>query len=294
MQETIQVRVRSETDRLETVLMCWANPFRITVRLLASVINTSVRQQLRHNAWMNFDYLRVREQQLQFVQVLRRHGVTVMILGNLPGINSQHFTRDIGFCIDNAFFPARMGTPYREPERRALGKFLPRLSKVVHLERGRIEGGDVMLFADKVLVGLGEATNTEAVEELRRKLAELDNPREVVPVPFAQRGVVHLDTRFNLVGENVALFARKSFGPDTIRWFENYFDLIEATDEETANFEINTLAVGNDHVVMQNRSERLAREVQRRGLTPILVEYSEVTRWPGSFRCTTLPLKRAG
>jgi dimethylargininase len=274
--------------------MCWANPYRITVRLLASIFHDTVRQQLQHNTWRNFDYLRVREQQLKFVQVLRKHGVTVMILGSIAGINSQHYTRDIGFCIDEAFFPARMGTPYRAPEQRALEKFIPRLSKVVRLERGRIEGGDVMVYKDKVLAGLGEATDTKGVTELQRKLAELGSPREVVPIPFAQRGVIHLDTKFNLVGEDVALFARKCFQPDTVRWLERHFDLIEATDEEAAGLEINTLAIGNGKVVMQARSERLAKEVQRRGLAPILLDYSEVTRWPGSFRCTTLPLKRAG
>lgn len=55
---------------------------------------------------------------------------------------------------------------------------------------------------------------------------------------------------------------------------------------------INTLAIGNGKVIMLETSERLAKELQRRGLTPILLDYSEVTRWPGSFRCTTLPVER--
>jgi hypothetical protein len=40
---------------------------------------------------------------------------------------------------------ARMGTRYRRPEVRALAPPLPRLSRVIELERGRIEGGDVVL-----------------------------------------------------------------------------------------------------------------------------------------------------
>jgi N-dimethylarginine dimethylaminohydrolase len=207
-------------------------------------------------------------------------------------IGSQHFTRDIAFCIDDLFFVARMGTPYREPEQRALLRLLPQLSRVVQLERGRIEGGDVMLHDDKVLVGLGEATDMEGVDTLRRKLEELGSSREVVVIPFTHRGVIHLDTKFNIVGGNVALFARKSFQPDTVRWFERHFDLIEATDKETRNIEINTFALGGGQVIMQQRSERLAKLVQQKGLTPILVNYSEVTLWPGSFRCTTLPVER--
>ena len=56
--------------------------------------------------------------------------------------------------------------------------------------------------------------------------------------------------------------------------------------------EINTLAIGGGKVIVHEQSERLAKLLQQRGLTPILVDYSEVTHWPGSFRCTTLPVER--
>lgn len=291
--ERIHVNVRSEIDTLKTVVMCWANPWRTNFGMVTSVFNSSVRRQLRHNTWKTYSYETVRKQQQRVVQVFRDHGIGVLFVDNVSGINSQHYTRDIAFCIDDVFFVARMGTRYREPEQLALAVLLPRLSKVVRLNRGRIEGGDVMLFNDKVLVGLGEATDAEGVDELRLRLAQLGSPREVVPIPFAERGVIHLDTKFNIVGKNVALFSRKTFRPDTIRWLERHFDLIDATDDETKALEINTFAIGGGRVIMQERSERLAKLVQLRGLTPIQVDYSEVTRWPGSFRCTTLPVERA-
>lgn len=291
--DRVHVNVRSEIDTLKTVVMCWANPFPINLDMLASVFDASVREQLRHNAWRYYRYKRVREQQRRLVQVFRDHGVLVLFLDNLPGIGTQHYTRDIAFCIDDVFFVARMGTRYRAIEQRALLNLLPRLSKVVHLERGRIEGGDVMLHDNKVLVGLGEATDMEGVDTLRRKLTELGNPREVVAIPFAHRGVIHLDTKFNIAGKNVALFVRKSFQPDTVRWFEKHFQLIQATDEEAHGIEINTFTLGGGRVILQEKSERLAKLIQHRGLTPILVDYSEVIHLPGSFRCTTLPLERA-
>lgn len=291
--ERIHVAVRSEIDTLKTVVMCWANPCRINLSMALSVFDSSVREQLRYNTWGNYDYVRVREQQQRVIEVLRDHGVTVLFLDNVPGISSQHYTRDIAFCIDDTFFLSRMGTRYREPEQRSLTTLLPGLSKVVRLECGRIEGGDVMLYHDKVLVGLGEATDTAGVDELRLKLSRLGNPREVVPIPFTHRGVIHLDTKFNIVGEQIALFTRKSFQLDTVHWFERHFDLVEATDEETRGMEINTLAIGGGKVIVHEQSERLAKLLQQRGLTPILVDYSEVTHWPGSFRCTTLPVERA-
>lgn len=288
----IHVNVRSEIDTLKMVVMCSANPFPVNIGMFASLFDESVREQLRHNTWKYYRYTKVREQQQHIAQVFRDHGVEVLFLDNVSGIGTQHYTRDIAFCIDEVFFVARMGTRYRTPEQDALSSLLPRLSKVVHFERGRIEGGDVMLYDDKVLVGLGEATDMEGVDELRRKLAELGNLREVVAIPFTHRGVIHLDTKFNIVGKNVALFSRRSFQPEMIRWLEKHFDLVEATAKETRNIEINTLAIGGGRVIMQEKSERLAKLLQSKGLTPIMVDYSEVIHLPGSFRCTTLPIER--
>ena len=289
----IQVNVRSEIDPLKVVAMRWAIPYRTSWRDVVSVLSGSVRAQLRHNSWADYRYEVVRTQKERVVQVMRDHGVTVLFLDNVPGVHSQHYTRDIAFGIDDAVFVGRMGTRYREPEQQALASLAPRLSTVVRLERGRIEGGDVMLYGDKVLVGLSEATDAAGVSELRRLLAVRNSPRELILIPFAHRGVIHLDTKFNIVADHCALFTRASFGPDTLRWMEQHFDLIEATDAETRGLEINTVALGNGHVIVSAQSERLATRLAQRGLTPILVDYSEVTRWPGSFRCTTLPILRA-
>ena len=288
----IRIDVRSETGRLKTVVMRWACPYRLTFGMLTSVLDASVRAQLRRNTWEPYDHVRVRAQQQRVVDVLRGHGVNVLMLDDGEDSRSQHYTRDVAFCIDDALFVGRMGTRYRQPEQRAREPLLPRLSKVVRLERGRIEGGDVMLCGNKVLVGLGEATDREGVTELRQKLEQMQIAREVVPIPFAHRGVIHLDTKLNIVDGHVALFARKAFAPETVRWLETQLELIEATDEEIRGLEVNTVAIGGGKVLLQEKSERIAGLLQRRGLTPILVDYSEVTRWPGAFRCTTLPLER--
>lgn len=103
--ERISVNVRSESDPLKTVVMCWANPPGISTigDMVVSAFDSSVRQQLRHNCFKVYNYKRVREQQKRVVQILRDHGVTVLLLGNVPGVCSQHYTRDIAFCIDDVF-----------------------------------------------------------------------------------------------------------------------------------------------------------------------------------------------
>ena len=168
-----------------------------------------------------------------------------------------------------------------------------RLSNVITLESGRIEGGDVMLAPGRVLVGLGEASDLEGVRALRAALETIGSEREVVPLQFRVPGVIHLDTKFNLVAPNLGIISRESFEPESLRWLEKNFELIDATSEETGGLQINTFGIGYGRVIMDCRAQRLADELVRHGLEPLLLDYSEITQLPGSFRCTTLPLERA-
>lgn len=289
-EDVLRVEVGSETGRLRTVIMCLANPWRTPLSTLRQIDVAGVHQMVR-NRWRPYAVEQVREQQQALIELLRGRGAEVLLADNLHQI-SQHYTRDIGFAIDDTFVVARPRRPYRQAEVPGIRRYLRRMSRVAHLDDGSIEGGDVMLTDGHVLVGLGEETDEAAVRALAHRLAEDGNPRRVVPLRFRHRGVVHLDTKVNVVGDHLALVHRPSFAPDSLRWLEDHFDLIDVTDEEVANTEVNTIAVEPGVVVVQARSGRIADELARRGITPLLLDYSAVTRLPGSFRCTTLPVRR--
>ena len=288
----IDVMATAEYTPVATVVMCEANPMRVGLAAVRNALTPSVLRQLARNRWAPYDYRVVREQQRAFAAVLAAHGAEVVWARNVPDLGTQHYTRDVGFVIDDVFFFARMGTPYRARELAGLEPLRPRLSKTATLSEGRIEGGDVMLHDGAVLVGLGEASDVRGVGALRVKLDELGIEREVVPLEFTHGGTIHLDTKFNIVAPGVALVSPKSFTPATLRWFERHFDLVAATPAETRRLDINTVALGGGKVVVSRAAGRIADRLAERGLTPVPVEYGEVTKFPGSFRCTTLPLAR--
>jgi N-dimethylarginine dimethylaminohydrolase len=151
----------------------------------------------------------------------------------------------------------------------------------------------VMLAPGLVMVGLGEASNMSGVESLKSALARIGSKREVVPLAFTHPGVIHLDTKFNIVAPNLGVISRDSFQERSFKWLAQHFELVDATPEETRAIQINTFAIGNGYVVMDARAERLAGILQRKGVKPILIDYSEVTSVPGSFRCCTCPLERS-
>jgi N-dimethylarginine dimethylaminohydrolase len=286
----INVFVPSETDVLKTVLMRLVAPMQL-LRSLGPLFEPSIRRQMIHNRFVPYKLHRALAQQLGLKNTLEAHGVRVILEAPIP-YSGAHYTRDVGFAIDDTFFVARMGTRARGPEVVALEPWFARFSKVARLDAGTIEGGDVMLAPGRVLVGLGEATNEAGVASFTAALAKDGSAREVVPLRFNSPGVIHLDTKFNLVAPNLAVISRHSFEAKSLRWLEQNFHLIDATPKETRAIHINALGIGNGQVVMDQRAERLASELRNNGVNPILLDYSEITCLPGSIRCTTLPLER--
>ncbi len=216
-----------------------------------------------------------------------------MLAEQINGCGAQHYTRDIGFAIDDTFFVANPRRSYRKRELDGIHNLLSRFSKVCYINDGAIEGGDVIVDDEYVIVGLGEETNKRGINCLRDKMRELNIHREIIVLAFSHRGVIHLDTKFNIPSKDVGFIHPKSFDSRSLRWLEKNFNLIEVTDIEMSNIEINTLSISPKKVVMQERSTRLASLLEKKGVEVIFVDYSEVLKLPGSFRCTTLPVERA-
>lgn len=231
-------------------------------------------------------------QHARFVELLREHGVIVHTLGNLHDVMLQLYPRDIAFAVGDVLFLARSGNPTRRREQAALLPLLDRVSRVERLDDGMIEGGDVIVTDSDVLVGLGEATDRAGVAALRRGFERAGIARRIVPIEFSARGVVHFDTKFTIVGPRLGYVHSDALTPQSRRLLADRFDLIEASEDDARSLMINTFALAPDRIVIDMRAERLAAALRERGIAPILVDYAEVTRWPGGLRCSTLPLRR--
>lgn len=282
----------SEYGAIHKVVMCLANPFdRNPESLFAD--DESARFQAAANRSRPYDVELVHQQQYKLIELLESTGAEIILASPIGDCISQHYTRDIGFVVDQLFIVARPRRPYRQRELAGIADLLETLDCVVELDEGSIEGGDVLLHKDEVIVGFGEETDAKGVASLRRALDMHGINRRVVTLELAERGVIHTDTKFNIIGPELAIVDRNAFTAASFTDIEKRFELIFATPNETMNVEINTLVIAEKRLVMQSISHRLAEEVARHGIEPTLLDYSEVTALPGSFRCTTLPLVRA-
>lgn len=288
----IDINVPSEYGMLRTVVMRYAGSGFTADLSRPADLDPVLRRQLATSSWAPYDTAAVRRQQQTLIDHLCARGVEVLLADQVPDCYSQHYTRDIGFAIDDVFIVARLNSRKRQAEIAGLRPLLDQMTKVAFLDAGTVEGGDVMLHDDHVLVGLSEETSPDGVEALRYRLSRLGVDRHVIPITFARPGVVHLDDLFNIVTRDVALIHPPSFPPEQLRWFDDRFDLIAVTNDEARNVEVNTLTLSPTEVVVSASSTRIADQLDARGITTTRIDYSEVTKIPGSFRCTTLPLAR--
>lgn len=291
--DEIKVNLPSETSSLKTVIMCFANPVKISSAFKYGGVDTALIYQLWHNKFNPFiDYKKVCSQQQVFMNILKENDVQILLADQIPECSTQHYTRDIGFAIDDTFFVANPRRDYRKREIEGIKNFISRFSKVSTIDEGVIEGGDVIIDEEYLIIGLGEETNKKGINCLRSKMLDVGINREIITLEFSHRGVIHLDTKFNILAKGIGFIHPKSFNSKSLKWLENNFDLIEATDKEMKNIEINTFSISPKKVVMQEQSTRLASLLEKKGVEVIFVDYSEVLKLPGSFRCTTLPIAR--
>lgn len=295
---TINVHVTSDIGRLREVVLGPVKPF--TLEDLVAEADDDPDAEGAEEAHAEFaarysieapDPELAATQHAGLVEVLERRGVTIHWV-EPADCSIQLYTRDMGVVVDDVYFRARPHSPVRQREQAGLAALESRMSKVRELDAGHIEGGDVLVTPDDVLVGLGENTDRDGLEALRRALAAEGIDRDVVPLEFAHVAVVHLDVHFTLAGPRVGLFNPKAFTAESRAILEARYDLVEVTEDEVRGLVVNTVALGPDELVLQSTADRVAAELDERGITPVPLDFSEITRFPGGLHCATLPLVR--
>ena len=125
-----------------------------------------------------------------YLQAVRDCGLELTVLPADDRFPDGHFVEDPFVIFHDLAFRCRSGEPAREDEGQSLEPHLAPLRIVVPAPEARIDGGDVLICADRVLVGLSERTNRAGVDALRRALETAIGDIRVDAVPFS--GVLHL------------------------------------------------------------------------------------------------------
>lgn len=277
--ESQSARCRSEYDPLRRVLLC--PPVFMEIK---DVIN-DVQKRYKDE---NINTKKAMQQHQEFVAALTEHGVETDLLEPSEQFPEQVFTRDIGFTIDETVYIGEMASDIRQGEEKELQKWLnANQFQSQHLDSKRVEGGDVILDRDTVYVGISSRTSKNAIEELQKKLPGFT----IIPVSFDKK-YLHLDCVFNILSPTEALIFPPALDAAAVKMLSERYTLIEVDSKEQFALGTNVLSIGGRRVFSQPQNKNVNKQLALNGFHVIEIDFSEIIKSGGAFRCCTMPVIR--
>ncbi len=256
----------------------------------------------------------------------------------LDPMPNLYFTRDPGACIGNGLAIHTMKTVTRRRETLFL-KYVHKYHPVFELGKTRlwydrtfpypIEGGDIHVFSDKlVVIGCSERTSAEAIELIAKNIFEHNAGFEKILCFEIQkkRAYMHLDTVLTMidydkftvhpgieqdlnvyeitkgakdtlnlryVDESLSELLKKSLGVDSVELIRCGGGDAIISSREQWNDGSNTLAIAPGVVITYERNYVSNELLEKRGLKVITMPSSELSRGRGGPRCMSMTMARA-
>ncbi|WP_338472562.1 arginine deiminase family protein [Niallia sp. XMNu-256] len=274
-----QIHCQSEYGTLKKVVLC--KPQYMEIK---EVINDVQKKYIKNNIDRS---LAIAQHQI-FEQSLRNAGVEVIKLKPSKDHPEQVFTRDIGFTLGNHLFISEMANPIRQGEEKVLSHWLNEYDiPYKKLSTHPIEGGDVIVDGNRVFIGISHRTSINAVQALQRDLPDF----AILPIPFNPK-YLHLDCVFNILSPKDALIYPNAFDPKVAKVLSNMYHLIEVSEREQFSMGTNVLSIGHNQVFSLPINHNVNLQLRQRGYQVLEVDFSEIIKSGGSFRCCSMPLVR--
>ena len=249
------------------------------------------------------------------VSILKKYGVEVLMprkltekertLATDPNGPSHgkglinEFVRDPFIVIGENVIEANFRKEYRRYEALTARDLFPEDCRYVSLpvadisddEAGPfLEGGDVLVYKDKVFVGnSGYGSNLAGIEWLRNYLAPYGY--EVTQVRL-QGNILHLDCAMSLVREGLMIVCEESFVDGIPEAFQEW-DLIRVSEEDAEHLAVNGLPVNpNVYITDSAFRDTIGKELEERGIKVEYIDFSATRSEAGSIHCSTQPILR--
>ncbi|SPY36169.1 arginine deiminase [Porphyromonas cangingivalis] len=302
----IQLNVHDECGTLKTVVVgLGTEPGRRPT--LTEAYDAKSYNSLIQNIYPSDDAL---EREVKgLAEALTAQGIEVLRPESIHDCN-QIFARDVAFVIEDKIIRANIISD-RAAELQAYDKIFADIdpAKVItppsHVH---IEGGDVLLYFDKIFLGTYLSPNYSQYKMARTNkyaigfLKDLFPHKEIIPLELVKHdtdpytGVLHLDCCFQPIGGDKCILF-----PGGFRHREDWEYLVELfgventfiiTREEMFQMNPNVFSLSPTKVVIDSTFNRLKGWLNARGIETVEVAYREVSKLGGLLRCTTLPLRR--
>lgn len=227
-------------------------------------------------------------QHAEYCQALAAAGVQVEVLPPDERYPDSCFMQDPALVIEGVAIIARPAAASRQGEEAAAAEALTGrfpLARIV--PPGTLEGGDVLILPDRVVVGRSGRTNRAGIAQLALALATAENPRQATgaaPLPVLEvpvDGYLHLLSAVTHLGEG-RLLAVEGFA---ILPALAGFAVLRVPAEEA--YACNALGIG-EKVILPAGYPKAATMLRAHGFDVLPVPTTEFAKADGGVTCLAL------
>jgi dimethylargininase len=240
----------------------------------------SVIDGLRSDRGARPDYDGIVREHAAYIAALRGAGVTVDVLPPLEPYPDSMFVEDPALVFPEAAILLRPGAPSRLGETDGMRAALKRHFQTVLELNGTqfVDGGDVLVTPDAVVIGLSARTCAAGADALAAKLASLGRAARIVPVP---ESMLHLKSGVALLDEET-LLANARMEPTGL--FAGFRTILVPQGESAA---ANAIRI-NDTVFLGDRYTRTLDLLAKEDFHIVPLPVTEVAKLDAGLSCMSL------
>jgi len=244
-------------------------------RLVSPAINHC---ELTHLERVPIDVERARLQHHAYEETLSGLGVEVHSLPEEPHLPDSVFVEDTAIVFDECALLSRPGSEARRPEIESIARALAPYRKLFTLQApATLDGGDVLTVGRTIFVGLSSRSNQSAIAQMQGFL----KPYGYTVKSIRVTGCLHLKSAVTQVGTDMLLI--------NPAWVDklNFSGMKIIEIDPSEQYAANALMVGRT-VLYQPVFPRTQARLEAAGITPLLVDESELGKAEGALTCCSL------
>jgi dimethylargininase len=240
---------------------------------------SSVVRGLRAGGGPDPDLSAFQREHTQYIAALEAAGLQVSVLEPLEAFPDSVFVEDPALVFPEGAVLLNPGADSRRGEAAVLKPALEaRFERVLSLQAGFADGGDVLVTPQTIYIGLSHRTNALGAGDLKRQLAALGREARVVQTP---PGALHFKSASTLIDPETVLTIAALAGSDV---FTGLRTLIVPAGEDAAACVLRI----NDVILAAAQFPRTLDLLAAHGLDVVPVPATEVVKLDAGLTCMSL------
>ncbi len=278
----------SEYGVLRDVLLGPADFYRW--RETSSVSKKSIRRRYV------FDAEVAKRQHAEMISAYESAGVTVHLHAPDPVLPYQIFARDSSVMTPYGAIITNMANWWRRGENFRAIETYERLGIPIYdyVTAGTFEGGDFnVIQPGTVLIGWEGSEGRSQLEAARQLKGWFEDEGWEVMLTDIDPFYVHIDLMVVMLAPGLAAVCLESTDPDVVNWLKSKgMEIVSVPFQDTLDLGCNVVALGNDRILLPEKSRVLKGKARALGLEILDPDMSMITPGGGGVHCMCQALRR--